>query len=64
MHEFGKENKQNIVLIHPSGVMWDYFSFVWPLSEKNYHVIVPALPGYDKECENEDFTSVEKLQSG
>ena len=25
IHEFGEENRQVIVLIHPSMVMWDYF---------------------------------------
>ncbi len=25
IHEFGAENKNVIVLIHPSLVMWDYF---------------------------------------
>ncbi len=63
MHEFGKSNQTNIVLIHPSGVMWDYFSYVWPLLEQNYHVIVPALPGYDKETARENFTSVEEIAS-
>ncbi len=61
IHEFGKNNKENIVLIHPAGVMWDYFSYVWPLLEKDYHVIVPALPGYDKETPGEDFTSIEEI---
>lgn len=25
IHEFGKENKVTILLIHPSVVKWDYF---------------------------------------
>ncbi|MCM1106459.1 MAG: hypothetical protein NC355_05905 [Blautia sp.] len=25
VHEFGKENKESILLIHPSVVRWDYF---------------------------------------
>lgn len=58
IHEFGRENEKVIVLIHPSAVMWDYFEFVIPLLEKDYRVIVPALPGYDEKRPNEDFTSV------
>ena len=60
IHEFGKDNKQVIVLLHPSVVMWDYFEYVIPLMEKKYHLIIPALPGYDPNIKN-DFTSVEKI---
>lgn len=60
IHEFGKENKEIIVLIHPSIVRWDYFERVIPLLERDYHLIVPALPGYDEE-EKSDFTSVEQI---
>ncbi len=59
VHEFGKENKKTVVLIHPSLVMWDYFEYVIPLLETEYHLVVPALPGYDKDRSG-DFTSVEK----
>lgn len=60
IHEFGKENEKTIVLIHPSLVMWDYIEYVIPLLETEYHLIVPALPGYDKDCPG-DFTSVEEI---
>lgn len=60
IHEFGKENKETLLLIHPSVVKWDYFENVIPLLEKNYHLLVPALPGYDFE-DNSDFTSVEQI---
>lgn len=60
IYEFGKENKKHIVLIHPSMVMYDYFLYVWPLLEQEYHVIVPALPGYDKTNKG-NFTSVESI---
>lgn len=63
IHEFGKENKQVILLVHPSIVMWDYFEYVIPLMEKRYHLIIPALPGYDPEVKN-DFTSVEEISAG
>ena len=63
IHEFGTENEKVVVLIHPSIVMWDYFEYVIPLLEKNYHLIIPALPGYDpdKKC---NFTSVEAISRG
>ncbi len=60
VHEFGKENKKVVVLIHPSIVMWDYFEYVIPLLEKKYHLIIPALPGYDPDVRC-DFTSVEAI---
>lgn len=59
-HEFGTDNEKTIVLIHPSVVMWDYFEYVIPLMEDRYHLIVPALPGYDED-EPGDFTSVEEI---
>ncbi len=60
IHEFGRENQQVIVLVHPSIVMWDYFEYVIPLMEKKYHLIIPAIPGYDPDVKN-DFTSVEEI---
>ena len=60
VYEFGKENAQVIVLIHPSLVMWDYFEYVIPLMQDRYHLVIPALPGYDTE-EAGDFTSVEEI---
>lgn len=62
IHEFGKENTKTIVLLHPSAVMWDFFQWVIPLLETEYRLIVPAIPGYDKETQN-DFTSVEEIVS-
>ena len=60
IHEFGKEKEKVILLIHPSVVKWDYFEYVIPLLEKDYRLIVPALPGYDFD-EKSDFTSVEQI---
>ena len=60
IHEFGKENDETIVLIHPSLVMWDYFEYVIPLLQERYHLIIPAIPGYDEERAG-DFTSVEDI---
>jgi pimeloyl-ACP methyl ester carboxylesterase len=60
IYEFGNQNEKTVLLIHPSLVMWDYFEYLIPLLEKDYHLIIPALPGYD-EKEQADFTSVEKI---
>ena len=60
--EFGRENPECILLIHPSLVTWDYFEYVIPLIEKQYHLLIPALPGYDPEDRSE-FSSVEKIAS-
>lgn len=60
LHEFGKENRRVVVLIHPSVVMWDYFEYVIPLMEEKYHLIIPAIPGYDPDVKS-DFTSVEQI---
>lgn len=62
IHEFGKENQETILLIHPSVVKWDYFENVIPLLQENYHLLVPALPGYDFENDS-DFTGVEQIAS-
>ena len=54
IHEFGKENKETILMIHPSVVKWDYFENIIPLLQKKYHlpvmilkmtVIIPAWKG-------------------
>ncbi len=60
IHEFGKQNKKVVVLIHPSIVMWDYFEYVIPLMEEKYYLIIPAVPGYDPDVKS-DFTSVEEI---
>ena len=62
IHEFGRDHEKTIVLLHPSAVMWDYFEYVILLMEKRYHLVVPALPGYDTQ-QRGDFTSVEEIAS-
>ena len=57
IHEFGTDNDKVIVLIHPAVVMWDYYEYVIPLLEKCYHVIVPALPGYDFSSNRLDYAN-------
>ena len=46
IHEFGADKNKIIVLIHPSLVMWDYFEYILSILKEEYHIIVPALPGY------------------
>ena len=62
IYEYGKENPECILLIHPSLVTWDYFEFVIPLLEKDYHLLIPVLPGYDLE-DGSEFSSVERIAS-
>ena len=61
IHEFGKENEDILVMIHPLGVWWTTFEFVRTTLEKHYHLIIPALPGHDPEKPHTDFTSVEDI---
>ena len=60
IHEFGKAGAPSVVLIHPSLVMWDYFEYVIPHLAGKYHLIIPALPGYDPDRKG-DFTSIEAI---
>lgn len=62
IHEFGRGNERRILLIHPSVVTWEYFDRAVPLLEKEFHLLVPALPGYDF-TDDSDFTSVEEIAS-
>ena len=63
IHEFGKENKETILLIHPSVVKWDYFENIIPLLQKKYHLLVLALPGYDFENDS-DYSRPGAFRSG
>ncbi len=60
IHEYGTGNENTIVLLHPSLVKWDYFEYVIPLLETKYHLVIPALPGYDPES-REDFSCIEVI---
>ena len=63
VHEFGTENTDVIVLFHPLGVRWDIFAYVIPLLEKDFHLVIPALPGFDPDKPADDYTSVEQIAS-
>lgn len=61
IHEYGQMNPRTLILLHPAGVFWDYFSYVIPLLEKDFHLIIPAFPGYNEAQPEEDFTDVESI---
>ena len=61
IHEFGEENKELLVLFHPLGVRWDVFNYVTPILKKDYHLVIPAMPGFDPDAPKTDFTSVEQI---
>ena len=46
-HEFGKENKEKILLIPGNIMSWRQFEDVIPHLEKKYHVIAISTDGYD-----------------
>ncbi len=62
IYEYGEENPESILLIHPSLVTWDYFEYVIPLLKEQFHLLIPALPGYDLE-DRSGFSSVEQIAS-
>ena len=41
--------------------MWNYFELVNPYLKDKFHLVIPALPGYDEDCPEEDFTSVKDV---
>ena len=55
MYEYGANREKVIVLIYPSVFMWDYLRMLYHYLKKKYHLIIPALPGYDEENPNEDL---------
>ena len=63
IHEYGKENKNIIVMFHPLGVWYDVFEYVTPILEKDYHLIIPAIPGLDPDNPKSEFTSIEDIES-
>ena len=62
IYEYSVENPECILLIHPSLVTWDYFENVIPLLEGHYHLLIPAIPGYDLKDDSQ-FSTVEKVAS-
>ena len=55
--EFGKQNKDTVLLLHGGGLSWWNYREVAKLLEKDYHVILPVLDGHaDSDAA---FTSIE-----
>lgn len=61
MHEFGEEHEDLLVMFHPLGARWDVFNYVVPTLKERYHLVIPALPGFDPDAPEADFTSVEQI---
>ena len=50
-------------MFHPLGVWYDVFEYVTPILEKDYHLIIPAIPGLDPDNPKSEFTSIEDIES-
>lgn len=44
--EFGKQNKDTVLLLHGGGLSWWNYQEMAKLLEKDYHVILPVLDGH------------------
>lgn len=44
--EFGKENKEVVLLLHGGGLGWWNYRDVARLLQEKYHVVLPLLPGH------------------
>ena len=55
--EFGKQNKDTVLLLHGGGLSWWNYREVAKLLEQDYHVVLPVLDGHaDSDA---DFTTIE-----
>lgn len=55
--EFGKHNKDTVLLLHGGGLSWWNLREVARLLENDYHVILPVLDGHARS--DEHFTTIE-----
>lgn len=55
MHEFGKENKQKILLLHGAGSTYKMWTPQIEVLQKEYHVYAPTMSGH--ELNDVDFIS-------
>ena len=55
--EYGKSNKDIIMLLHGGGLSWWNYKEVSEILKSNYHVILPILDGHSGS--DRDFTSIE-----
>ena len=54
--EYGKENREAIILLHGGGLSWWNYREAAEILQKDYHVILPILDGHSG-CE-QDFTTI------
>lgn len=55
--EYGKENKETVILLHGGGLSWWNYKEAANTLKKNYHVILPILDGHADS--DHDFISIE-----
>ena len=55
MHEFGKENKQKILLLHGAGCTYKMWTPQIEVLQKEYHIYAPTMSGH--ESNDVDFIS-------
>ena len=55
--EYGKENKEVVILLHGGGLSWWNFREVAEWLQLKYHVILPVLDGHTDSDRN--FTTIE-----
>jgi pimeloyl-ACP methyl ester carboxylesterase len=60
IHEFGAENQEILLMFHGACMVWDMYDEAIKTLSRNFHVIIPALPGHDMET-NSDYSSVERI---
>ncbi len=60
--EYGKENKDVIILLHGGGLSWWNYRSVAEMLESKYHVIIPILDGHAGS--DRDFLSIEDNAKG
>lgn len=55
--EYGKENKNVIILLHGGGLSWWNYREVAEMLQADYHIILPILDGHANS--DRDFTTIE-----
>ena len=61
--EYGRTNKDVIILLHMGGLSWWNSKEVAELLEKNFHVIIPILDGHS-ETENSRLEILKSYSHG
>ena len=55
--EYGKENKNVIILLHGGGLSWWNYKEVAEFLQEDYHIILPILDGHAES--DKSFTTIE-----